>query len=234
MLESFPARIASVHFCCQDGVAIRMIKAVSLLMMGDNNMIRFQCHNTDDQWEARYKLMSYGIPVDLLPFTDTGNVKIKNFVQWTKVRKLIENKKRVDSMELVECPLSTDVVYKIGTGSMAHPGNVKFRDLLEANFMDYHKSTNHAGKQAVVRRIMEEVLQPEGRFLEWDSRGCWIVIRDPGVIRAKISNSILYLKRMTDAKHNVKSNKSSTFIFERQDGRKRKRDGYSEDGCGCG
>jgi hypothetical protein len=201
--------------------------------MRTNNKIRVQCHSKDE-WEARYKLMGFGIPIDLLPLTDTGNVKNKNWTQWIKGRKTIESKKIFEPQEYVECPLSKDVVYKPGTSSVSHPGNVMFRNLLEVTYQEYLDSPNHAGKQAVVNRILDEIYEHQGRFLEWDPRGCcWVVISEPQV-RTKIANSLLYFNRSIKAKQNLQTNISSTYMFERQDGKKRKRDDSGEEPGGCG
>jgi len=240
MVEALPIRISSLHFCFKDSPAIRMARAMIILMAGENKK-RIITH-LEDQWEQRYRLMGYGIPVDLFPFTETGNAKTKNLFLFLKARKAIEqmeDQKRRNNdrtpVELIECPCMTDVVYKVGTSSTSHPGNVMFRDLLEENFVEYNTTLVHSGKQTVITRIIDGVKERNGRFLEWDSRGVWIVIIDPVQIRAKVANSLLYYKRMISAKQNMQSSKSSTFIFERQDGRKRKRgdDGEEPSTCHC-
>ena len=40
--------------------------------------------------EIRYDLMTYGIPVSTLPFTDAGEVKPEVFVDWVENRRKIE------------------------------------------------------------------------------------------------------------------------------------------------
>jgi len=40
--------------------------------------------------ELRYKLQGFGIPVELIPATDTGNVKHENLKQWIKLREYLE------------------------------------------------------------------------------------------------------------------------------------------------
>jgi hypothetical protein len=47
--------------------------------------------------EILYQLMGYGVPIDLLPVTETGNVKTKYLSMWCKVRKSIEDKNKSKS-----------------------------------------------------------------------------------------------------------------------------------------
>lgn len=49
-----------------------------------------------DRTEITYNLLGYGIPVDLLPLTDSGNIKTTNLLQWLKVRKAYEENMRND------------------------------------------------------------------------------------------------------------------------------------------
>jgi hypothetical protein len=53
-----------MHQCFENTPAYRVIRAVNTLMMqGADNKMRLQTHLGED-WELRYKLMGYGIPVD--------------------------------------------------------------------------------------------------------------------------------------------------------------------------
>jgi hypothetical protein len=64
----------------------------------------------------------------------------------------------------------------------------------------------------------------QGRFLEWNNCGCWIIMEDEGNVRTKIYNSLSYFKKALKAKRNMQVNSSFTYLFERQDGKKRKRE----------
>ena len=130
----------------------------------------------------------------------------------------------VASPVLVECPASMDVVFKVGTSNLSHPGNAMHRELLEAHSEDFRKTTSIAEKLVVVNQILADVVKRNGRILEWsNATGTWVVMQDTEEIRMKMYNSMMYYHRTLHAKKNLQSNTSSTYIFERQDGRKRKR-----------
>ena len=126
---------------------------------------------------------------------------------------------------LVECPALNDVVFKTGTASLSHPGNAIFRELLYANYDTYFKAKTNASKQDAVTRIIQDVVRRNGKFLEWsNSSSCWVIMQDASLIGIKVYNSLFYFKKTFNAKKNMQVNISSTSIFERQDGKKRKRE----------
>jgi hypothetical protein len=136
-------------------------------------------------------------------------------------------------IHLIECPSLADVVFKTGTSNVSHPGNATFRELLYAYHDGYFNAPSHGAKQEIATEIMQDVKRRGGRFLEWKNFGCWIVMEDEAIIRTKIYNSLLYFKKSLNAKKNMQVSSSSTFLFERQDGKKRKRelDGSEPRGC---
>ncbi|OEU09099.1 hypothetical protein FRACYDRAFT_249012 [Fragilariopsis cylindrus CCMP1102] len=44
--------------------------------------------------EIRYKLQQYGVPIELIPSTDTGNIKSVNLKQWMKLRIHLERERQ--------------------------------------------------------------------------------------------------------------------------------------------
>jgi hypothetical protein len=183
--------------------------------------------------ELQYQLMGYGIPVDLLPMTGTGNVKVKNHQQWIKTRRVVEED---NDLTPVECPNLNDVCFRFGKSYLSHPGNAIFRGLVEANFVEHNDSTTTDAKIAVSWRVVEEIERNNGRFLVWDNRGWWTELRDRNQIRSKVAVSLKEQKKRALAQKNLQSNVSSTFEFERLYGRKRKRaiDGTEVDEFSCG
>jgi hypothetical protein len=130
-------------------------------------------------------------------------------------------------VDAVDCPGLSDVVFKTGTSNLSHPGNSLFHEMLRNQPDDSQISSN------TVRMIFEHVTSRNGRFLEWDSGGYWKVISDPLLIRQKVYSSFVYAKKSSKARRHRQDNSSSTFLFERQDGRKRKRaaDGTEISSC---
>jgi hypothetical protein len=129
--------------------------------------------------------------------------------------------------DVVDCPALSDVVFKTGTASLSHPGNSVFHEMVRSQFDDSQISPDS------IDMIFENVRRTEGRLLAWDSCGYWKVISDPDAIRQKIYSSLFYAKKSYKAGRHRQNNSSSTFVFERQDGRKRKRaaDGTEVSSC---
>jgi hypothetical protein len=187
---------------------------------------------TGEEIEVFYQLMSFGIPVDLIPKTGTGKIKTKNLQQWIKIRKVIEETKEDNP---IECPGMHDVVFRFGKSYLSHPGNATFRGLIEANFEEHNQATTTEAKVAVTWRIVEDIENRGGRFLVWDKRGWWKVTTDRSLIRSKIAVSLKEHKKRVVAHTKIQHISSSTYKFERQDGGKRKRaeDGSEPSKCFC-
>jgi hypothetical protein len=132
-----------------------------------------------------------------------------------------------DCSNVVDCPSLSDVVFRAGTSSLSHPGNSSFHDMLRS------QSDESPISPEAVGIIFETVTRRNGRFLDWNSSGFWTVITDPVAIQQKIYRSFLYAKKSSNQRRRMQSNSSSTFLFERQDGRKRKRaaDGTEISSC---
>ena len=170
--------------------------------------------------------MGYGIPIDLLPISPTGNVKTLMLLQWLKVRKMIESKHSAsndsgtessgdDSSTMaaegaVECPNLNDVVFRPGKSYMVHPGNVMFRSSIESK-MDEHFAATRSEKAAIAWSIVREVELRGGRFLKWDNRGWWTEFEDRSEIRYKIPT---YFR---DFKRNSKARKKRKEILENKE-----------------
>jgi hypothetical protein len=189
--------------------------------------------------------MGYGIPVELLPVTETGNVKTKNLHQWMNVRKTIEDSRAWDdtqqqrrsilptSNSTVECPGLLDVVFRSGMSYLSHPGNAMFQGILESYF-DEHNAASQEEKVSITWRVVNDVVGAPGppsstnkyggRFLVWDkSIGGWIQLQDRNQMRSKVAVCFKLHKKQLRAHTNRQNTESATYKFERQDGHKRKR-----------
>ncbi|KAG7373943.1 hypothetical protein IV203_013038 [Nitzschia inconspicua] len=234
IFASAPIRICAMHFCLRDGPVARFIRACLTLMVGKDNWSRIR-FDAGEGTEILYKLMGYGIPVDLLPLTDSGNVKTKQLMQWIKIRKAIEvDIEKFGSTTINECPFKHDVIIRFGKAYTDHPGTIMFRSILERHYEEHYMATSKESKVAVTWKIVEEVQKKGGRFLVWDNRGWWVQINDRAVIRAKVAVSMKDHTKRIHALQNVQSPQCSTYKFERQDLRKRKRDQGDSQCCGNG
>ena len=87
---------------------------------------------------------------------------------------------------IIECPSFNDVAFRPGKSYLCHQGNVKFNELLE-KYVDQHAVANRKGKDEISWGVIEEVERWNGRFLEWDNNGSFLVEnKDRDNIRSKI------------------------------------------------
>lgn len=64
LTNSMPLRTTAIHFCCPPMPLSNVYKAICMLIMkGTGNKMRFIYHEGQES-EVKYKMMSYGIPVD--------------------------------------------------------------------------------------------------------------------------------------------------------------------------
>lgn len=164
--------------------------------MGPNIRARVNFHSGERQ-ELSYKLMGYGIPVQLLPTTESGVIKTKNHTQWFKTRQLLEKNAGSNNTVLpsklfgaIECPALNDVLYERSKPCMFHPGNSQFKGLIEAK-KEEHTLLTQTGKRDFAWSIVAEVEKRKGRFLTWDRKnGYWIQLQDRSEIRLKVATSL--------------------------------------------
>jgi len=237
--EASPIRLAAVHFCYPNTPFFQLLRSIMAMTLSMTYRLRLKFH-VGEGVELHYILKGYGIPIDLIPITDSGNVKTTYLKQWLRLRKIMEvgflpSGVEAHNISIIECPRSNDVIFRPGTSMLCHPGNVFFRGLIEAK--QDRITVKRVEKQEVALEIIHEVGQTGGRFLMWDNGGWWSEMDDIAVIIDKIV--ISYRDFKTKVKLLFQQNKHkqqqgrqrqkeqeldcSTFAFVQQDGKKRKR-----------
>ena len=144
--------------------------------------------------EIKYILNGYGVPTDNIPISLAGKIKVISLKQWIRVRQVLEQDLRTDSSTsktekqslkdvVVECPYSDDILFKRGTSGMFHPGNVKFRSLIQSKYEQGDLITT----KSLVSAILDEIANQKLRVLAWDEQESWISrIDDKKLIYKKI------------------------------------------------
>ena len=164
----------------------------------------FSLLHKGDPTEIRYILLGYGVPVDLLPVSHTGMVKTANHARWINVLREQENDLDDKEVVIVECPRSYDVVFRKGQFYKANPGNMHFRELIEQTEEEHSKAINKE-KYQITWRIMKEIEDRNGRFLEWSNpRQTWIFLSDRGKIRSKVAACYKQYNRLMTKRGNGK------------------------------
>lgn len=116
-----------------------------------------------------------------------------------------------------------DVIFRGKHAYLSHPGNAMFRGLIESRYEEHSRLTTTDAKVQVTWSIIQEVERKGGRFLVWDNNGCWREMTDRMQIRTKVAGALKDHKRRLKARSNLAVSQSSTFEFERQDNRSKKR-----------
>jgi hypothetical protein len=185
------------------------------------------CTREGEAIERQYSIKSFGVPIELIPLTDTGNIKTTYLKQWVKLRKIIEVAEMTEaandnSVSIIECPGSNDVVFRSGTSMSCHPGNVRFRYMVESKH-EIPSLVSQTTQAELAEQLIKEIKFLGGRFLKWDNRGYWTELKDSFQIHTKVALSIRDFKYKTKAQKNRQTNQSYTYLFQCQDGNKRKR-----------
>lgn len=228
--DAAPIRLAAVHFCFSNEPFFHLLRSIMAMTLGAVYRLRLKFH-VGEGVELRYRLKTFGIPVDLTPVTDSGNIKAAYLKQWLRLRKIVEvgitsKGVQTDRLSIIACPRTNDVIFRPGTSMLCHPGNVFFRGLIESK--QDRSAVKKAEKEEVALEIIREVEETGGRFLIWDTDGWWSELKEDPEIITKISVSYRDFKMKVKSlgqQHKQKEQKTdcSTFAFVNQDGKKRKR-----------
>jgi hypothetical protein len=205
-----PVRYAAYHYCMHDNPILRAVRSVAILYGGSGRMTksRIRMHMGEDI-ELRYAMQGYGVPVDFIPVTGTGNIKLNHLKPWMKTRRLLED---LEHSKIVECPGSYDVVFKPGKRLMFHPGNLLFERLIMSKADEYSSASS---KRNLYIWLQKEITETrEGHFLKWDDDGYWTKLEDEAQITTKISTSCKAVnKKLKRAWGSDTQLESSTFAF---------------------
>jgi len=199
-----PVRACAVHLCYPNTALAKAVASIFTIVGSSRlSMVKFHFGNPI---ELRYQLQGYGIPTDLIPSTDTGNVKSVNLKQWMKLRKYLEwRTQEIKTMweseesdesslsleirtfsQIVECPASNDVLFRRGRAMNYHPGNVKFLNLIESRIHEhtFDETTTPFRRTVIEKELMQQIRDSGGRFVKWDiDKGWWVdmtIAKDDG------------------------------------------------------
>lgn len=218
---NLPIRSCSIHFCSPNtGVRstpfFRVLRTLIILTMPQFlNRMKF---HTGHPIELLYCVKAFGIPVDLIPLTDTGNIKTTYLKQWMNLRRSMddvresgENVNKV--VNFSECPGSNDVVFRTGTSMYCHPGNVHFRCLMQEKHeilsLNFQKS-----RAELAGQIIAEIEAKGGKFLRWDKQGQYLTAIEQSQIHSKVILAIRDFKYKNKIKRvNLQMKHDRSFLF---------------------
>jgi len=220
--DSMTIRVASLHLCYSDTPFFRALSALFVYGLDSHHKSICKTHYGEPT-EIRYTLSSFGIPVDLLPITDSGKVKSNNHSGLINLLAKVKQNNNDDDDEdddevFVECPRSNDVVFRKG-GSIfkSNPGNMYYHELIEST-NDKHSKADRKEKCQITWSIVKEIEERNGRFLEWSLRKeLWIVVIDREKKRTKIASCLKQYQRKIVSRQKQHDDNGKTFSFCIQD-----------------
>lgn len=128
-------------------------------------------------------LGSYGIPRDLVPVNDNGEIKKKSMLEWLASRRLLE---KSPAYESIEYPSNEDILFGKGIIRQRHSGNLCLQFWVEEALVDYNAETKRKGKSDIIDKMAKKVYQSGGRFLAKES-GVWRAVSEE-MAHVKISH----------------------------------------------
>lgn len=224
--NGIPMRLIGVHFANPSTPLMRLIRLFLITFMQDKYRSRASVL-TGTMTELKYKILGYGINPEMIPVSDSGTIKTRNFLQWMETFKSIEKEPygstitTADGRNAIDCPKSNDVLFHRGKSCQYHPGNVAFRGMLEAKKRQ-HLAANQTMKKEIAWAIMAEVERRKGRFLSWDKSGWWVELNERTEVRHKVATSLRDFNKKTRAVNNRQNTYSSTSKFREQMAKKQK------------
>jgi hypothetical protein len=159
--------------------------------------------------EVKYMLQTFGIPVSTMPITDEGEVVFNsNSEKWTNRRKI--ERARCNALEsssvsgddasttttqkVIYSPRNSDVLFGRGQAYQNHPGNIRFRSLIDEH-RDAYEQASRKEKTKVAVEIIRLLHDRNGRFLKEDGAEAWIEV-DGVAARQKVSSCFRSFRKL--------------------------------------
>jgi hypothetical protein len=224
LFEWLPVRFSAMHLCSDDP-RIRAFKALVLPLLGQHNRARFRIHHgmfiwyrgaivayipsvlkrfycfplsTGTHTECQYSLMTFGVPVNILPVTYTGELKPTIHSKWIAKRRTKDAKLEMTGVFAgIDLPGQHDVLFGRGKTSNQNCGNVRMRSLVDLH-MDEYDQAPVGEKHVIVDSIVKAIQKDSGRFLSQNPDGWWIEVSGNHAFQ-KVSN-IFRTERATRAR----------------------------------
>ena len=150
VMASMPVRTIAKHLCIPHSPFSRFLRRIYVMEAVDalSGLVEIGLFHFGTPTENQYRLKSFGIPTELIPLTGSSVIKLKCYNQWMRTRHLLEQKdyeKRrnnrnrtseddYEMSDIVEVPCMNDVVFRQGTSSLEHIGNVAFIHMILDRF----------------------------------------------------------------------------------------------------
>lgn len=201
--EALPGKNDAVHICFLNSKSIAgeifsNLIQFTLAAFKPLMKVRARIHKGATREEYLTKLQQFGIPTEHIPSSPNDNEAHTAF--WTQ-RKSLERKTVESTKDQSECNVTksevnasetrvsflgpSDVIFGRGYKINLHPGNIRYRSLIEDS-KDNYDSCGRKSKTLITNKIVSAI-KTKGRFLKADKYG-WILVTDEAA-RLKVSHT---------------------------------------------
>jgi hypothetical protein len=146
----------------------------------------FSLFSSGTSKDVLFKLLTFGIPDNVLPITADGEPKVKYHRSWLKSRRRQEETQADAEKEIIVVPRRLDILLGRGKPIQEHFGNLRYHALLDYYQNAYERAMKF-DKCQISRRIVQTVHANNGRFLKQEGAG-WSLV-DDHVARDKVSHA---------------------------------------------
>jgi hypothetical protein len=218
LIKHPPFRVAACHQPLLDGPKFQFLNALWFhVLLSKDQRVRTKFHRDLSLLETQYELLTYGIPVHQIPRTSSGNIKVKNHLQWIQTRKAIDQIREsilhftTYSCKIIDHPRRRDVLFSRG-GTSSYPGNVEFRQDVIERLDIYIFDLDRDARPRVRDEIIACVEARNGRFLQLQEGG-WLEEVSPDKVHEKIRTFMYDYHRRMSVKESQQTTNSETSVF---------------------
>jgi hypothetical protein len=154
--------------------------------------------------ECMASLMTFGVPVQLFPVSENGELLRQNHLEWIEARRTVENKNSKETAVLL--PRSQDILCGRGGGLRNHMGNTRLRLVMESHFAEY-ESLDRKEKTILASKIVQDMKSKGSRFLK-RTDGVWEQVPND-VSRLKVSHFFRNLRGTNGENQNARRKRKS-------------------------
>ncbi len=238
IVKNPPFRIAVCHQSCPDGPKFQLLNAVWFLVLASKvDRVRTKFHRELSHQETQYELLSYGIPVHQIPRTNTGNIKVKNHLQWINTRIAIDQIRATSpdvtsfDCSIIGHPGRHDVLFSKG-GNASYPGNMELLEDINELLSVFKSHTDRKSRKKVFDEIVASVEARNGRLLQLQDGGWWEKL-PPDKVHEKLTTLMRAHHRKVRFKKSEQSTNSDTSVFLPKNKRQKVLVGDDKTYCGC-
>lgn len=172
-------KVSSIHMCYDDPECTDIANEVTS-WSESRYLVRFQSH-LGNHLECRYNLMTFGLPLDILPVTRDGKVHLIDHRRFLKLLQTNDHKNVLEQAAaaaneeasndsarrgvVVKSPGPMDVILGRGRRGVKLPGNVMLKGLLEEHY-DAYNDGSKVDKASITQLIYTQMQQAGCRFLK--------------------------------------------------------------------